>query len=47
MLVAASDSLDDLKFIHNYTKKDLFNHRDINGYTALHKAVKARKINNI
>lgn len=47
MLVAVSDSLDDLKFIHNYTKKELFNHRDINGCTALHKAVRARKINNV
>lgn len=47
MLVSVSDSLDDLKFIHNYTKKELFNHKDINGCTALHKAVKARKINNV
>lgn len=47
MLVAISDSLDDLKFIHNYTRKELFNHKDINGSTALHKAVKAKKINNV
>lgn len=47
ILIANSDSLDDLKFIHNYTKKELINHKDINGNTALHKAVKAKKINNI
>lgn len=47
MLVSVSESLDDLKFIHNYTKKFLINHKDMNGSTALHKAVKARKINNV
>lgn len=47
MLVANSDSLDDLKIIHNYTKKELYNYQDIYGCTALHRAVKAKKINNI
>jgi len=47
ILIANSDSLDDLKFIHNYTKKELINHKDINGNTALHKAVKAKNINNV
>lgn len=47
MLISTTDSLDDLKFIHNYTKKDLYNYKDINGLTALHKAVKSKKINNV
>ena len=47
MLVSTSDSLDDLKFIHNYTKKELFNYQDCFGSTALHRAVKTKKINNV
>lgn len=46
--IASTDSLDDLKFIHGYTKARLLNHRDIvTGSTALMKAIKARKIANI
>lgn len=47
ILVSDSESLDDLKFIHNYTKKELYNYKDINGCTALHRAVKSKKINNV
>lgn len=46
--VASTDSLDDLKFIHGYTKHRLLNHRDlISGSTALMTAIKNRKIANI
>ena len=47
ILVSDSNSLDDLKFIHAYTDKELINHKDMFGYTALMKAFKAKKINNI
>lgn len=47
IIVSDSESLDDLKFIHNYTKKELYDHKDIYGDTALHRAVKAKKINNV
>jgi ankyrin repeat protein len=48
ILVSACDSLDDIKFIHGYTNKNLINYQEkIHGYTALHKAVKYKKINNI
>jgi ankyrin repeat protein len=47
MLVADSNSLDDLKFIHAYTEKKLINIKDNNGFTALMRAVKGKKINNI
>lgn len=48
MLLANSDSLDDLKFIHAYTSTNMINANDfITGATALHKAVKHKKINNV
>lgn len=47
MLVANSMALDDLKFIHAYTKKDMINAQDKNGYTALMRAVRGRKANNV
>jgi len=47
MMVAASNSLDDLKFIHAYTEKKMINVKDNNGVTALMRAVKSKKINNI
>lgn len=46
--VAATPSLDDLKFIHAYTIPRLLDHRDlITGSTALLHAIQKRKINNI
>lgn len=46
--ISSTDSLDDLKFIHGYTKNRLLNHRDIvTGSTALMTSVKSRKIANI
>lgn len=46
--VSSTDSLDDLKFIHGYTKQRLINHRDlVSGSTALMTAIKNRKIANI
>ena len=47
MLVSDSNSLDDLKFIHAYTDKKLINIKDNHGFTALMRAVKGKKINNI
>lgn len=48
MLLADSDSLDDLKFIHAYTNEKMINANDfLTGATALHKAVKHKKINNV
>jgi ankyrin repeat protein len=48
MLVADSDSLDDLKFIHAYTSQPAINFKDsLTGATALHRAVKSKKMNNI
>lgn len=48
MLVADSDSLDDLKFIHAYTSPKMINAKDnITGGTALHRAVRSKKLNNI
>lgn len=47
MLVSTSSSLDDLKFIHAYTEKNLINYKDQSGMTALMKAVRSKKINNI
>lgn len=47
MMVSVSESLDDLKFVHNYTEKDLYNHKDMYGLTALHYAVKTKRISNI
>lgn len=47
MLVANSMSLDDLKFIHAYTRKDMINAQDRNGHTALMKAVRGRKADNV
>ena len=48
ILIADSESLDDVKFIHAYTNPKLLNHRDfLTGSTALMKAVLSRRINNI
>lgn len=47
MMVASSNALDDLKFVHAYTNKELINYTDNSGMTALMKAVKSKKINNI
>lgn len=48
LLIADSESLDDVKFIHAYTSPALLDHRDlITGSTALMKATRARKINNV
>ncbi len=47
MLVANSMALDDLKFIHAYTHKDMINAKDKNGYTALMRAVRGRRANNV
>lgn len=48
MLVSGSDCLDDLKFIYAYTSKVMIDAKDfINGSTALHRAIKSKKINNI
>lgn len=48
MLVANSSSLDDLKFIQGYTNDSMINVKDnINGFTALHRAVKSKNLRNI
>lgn len=46
-MVAGSDSLDDVKFIHAYTDSKNINIQDINGNTPLIIAVKEKKINNV
>ncbi len=46
--LATTDNLDDLKFIQQYTPKKLMDHQEsINHDTALLKAVKAKKLNNV
>jgi ankyrin repeat protein len=48
MIVSGNDSLDDVKFIHAYTPEPIINaHDKMTGATALIRAVKAKKINNV
>lgn len=48
ILISDSDSLDDLKFIHAYTSDKMINAKEFTtGGTALHKAVKSKKLNNV
>lgn len=45
--IASTNSLDDLKFILSYTDKNLINHQDYLGQSAIFYAILKRKINNI
>lgn len=45
--IASTNSLDDLKFILSYTDKQLINHQDYLGQSAIFYAILKRKINNI